>query len=150
MQQEHKLFFVVMLEQMLKEHKVSLLKDFKLERNDKYEKQLRLGNLNSKEKRLLHSEIVKMNKEYDAQIARTVKYNSEMTDGFIKANKNSDFVQQFLDDCVPFVDGFLKLLFEKTKNASKETRKRFETALLEESEDGTIFLDMRKFIIHKE
>lgn len=75
-------------------------------------------------------------------IDKAYKYNSEVSDHIDKNNKGLD---ECNDAIVDFYNDFSELLFKYAMDGDNTT---FINALLEESDNGNIFLNGKKYIIH--
>ena len=88
--------------------------------------------------------IRKLNKkieEITTQLKRTEKYNTEICDILGESN---NIPENFIENCKDIFCDFANLLLTKC-----DTNKTYLPAILEENENGNIFLYPKKYFIHK-
>ena len=82
------------------------------------------------------------------KLERAEKYNSEMLNEFLKHDGNNDLYQSIIENSTDLYDSLTIMFLKALSTIEKGKSKNISCALLEESENGTIFINGKKFIIH--
>lgn len=137
----HQVFITSNLERLLKIYKTSILNEMHIKNIKTLENALNSAT-NGKKKLNIKKLIKEENTAFKKSIIRTEKYNSEISNGILKQNKNLD---ELMEDLQDFFNDFTILLLDHAFEGDKSI---FKNALLEESDKGTLFVDGKQYLIH--
>ena len=103
---------------------------------------------NTKEFKVLRNELKDSIDLFKKRLYRSEKYNSEILDLFLKhGGDKKQLYESIIDKSTDLYDDLTQLFLNALNDVETNETKKLRVALLEESENGTIFID-KKYLIH--